>query len=105
MGSINDLPVIDTCADCAACCRGRTVPPFDGRADPELLTLPEHLRKELIPLLTDAAGECADEAACAWLDLRTLQCKHYEHRPAACRDFERGSFYCRLFRRRRSIGT
>jgi hypothetical protein len=31
---------------------------------------------------------------CVWLDLETRQCKHYEHRPEICRNFEIGAPAC-----------
>jgi Fe-S-cluster containining protein len=33
------------------------------------------------------------------LDRETNQCKHYEHRPQMCRDFEMNSFHCRRLRK------
>jgi Fe-S-cluster containining protein len=41
---------------------------------------------------------------CQWLDLETRACRHYEHRPQICRDFERGSAMCGLLRWRYRVG-
>jgi uncharacterized protein len=95
-----DLPIIATCDGCSGCCRGRSIPPFDGPEDPEFLELRADLREPLRPLLLNARRDNADDAACPWLDLETQKCRHYDQRPQACRKFERGSFYCRLYRRK-----
>lgn len=31
---------------------------------------------------------------CLWFDLETRLCKHYNHRPRECREFERGGKGC-----------
>lgn len=31
---------------------------------------------------------------CLWYDAETRQCKHYEHRPEVCREFEMGGDDC-----------
>lgn len=36
--------------------------------------------------------------SCAWLDRESLKCRYYEFRPAACRNFEMDSEWCRLLR-------
>ena len=38
------------------------------------------------------------EMPCIWFDLQTRQCRHYEHRPRICRDFERGTPECHGWR-------
>jgi Fe-S-cluster containining protein len=37
-------------------------------------------------------------ARCLWFDAVTRQCKHYEHRPQLCRDYELGGQACLLRR-------
>ena len=34
------------------------------------------------------------DGPCFWLDMETRRCKHHEHRPRICRDFETGSPQC-----------
>jgi Fe-S-cluster containining protein len=40
---------------------------------------------------------------CLWLDPQTRTCRHYEHRPEVCREFEVGSADCRRWRRHEGI--
>ncbi|MDG1875393.1 MAG: YkgJ family cysteine cluster protein [Mariniblastus sp.] len=34
------------------------------------------------------------DGPCLWFDMETRHCKHHEHRPRICRDFETGSSEC-----------
>jgi Fe-S-cluster containining protein len=43
------------------------------------------------------------EMPCLWFDEETGRCRHYEHRPTACRDFEPGSLSCVEHREQRGI--
>ena len=61
---------------------------------PEIKDLPQELKDELLrykPSETDLV--------CIWFDRQTKGCKHYEHRPDICRDFEIGSSECHTWRR------
>jgi Fe-S-cluster containining protein len=40
---------------------------------------------------------------CLWFDPQTRRCRHYEHRPQACRVFEIGSHDCHGARRRAGV--
>jgi Fe-S-cluster containining protein len=40
---------------------------------------------------------------CVWLDLETRRCKHYEHRPDICRNFDLGCPACRRHRDRHGV--
>jgi Fe-S-cluster containining protein len=89
------LPLIESCDQCAACCRRTPIPPFQPGEEafwnvPDALLEPirERVRRD----------EHFDLLACVWLDPTTLRCRHYDLRPQACRDFERGSDLCRLSR-------
>ena len=57
--------------------------------------LPEHLRAELDEFVAQYSvpqGEL--DQPCFWLDMNTRLCKHHEHRPRVCRDFDVGSRGC-----------
>jgi Fe-S-cluster containining protein len=73
----------------------QVVPPF---TDDELAFLPDDLRTSFDPYVV-----VEEVRPCAWLDLETRQCLHYDDRPQICRDFERGSQECRLARWRYRI--
>lgn len=69
-------------------------------AEEHWLSLPEDLRKELesfiagYPILPK--GEL--DGPCFWFDQQSRRCKHHEHRPRVCRDFEVGSQGCLSWR-------
>ena len=90
-----DLPVIDSCDDCGACCMLTPVPPFQpgeeiARDVPDELLTPIHERI--------AADQQFELIPCVWYEADTKKCSHYEYRPKACRDFEMGSDLCRISR-------
>ena len=43
------------------------------------------------------------EQPCCWLDLNTMECRFYEHRPQICRDLELGDDSCRAWRHRYQV--
>ena len=107
------LPVIESCEGCGACCRVVTAPPFVRDFDGDGEEAWERLRRErpdlLAALLAEARARRADHAPdygtpCTWYDADTRRCRHYDHRPRACRAFEVGSVDCRDARRRAGIG-
>lgn len=61
--------------------------------------LPSDLKKEWQAYVAtyDRPGEL--DGKCFWLDLETNLCKHHQHRPQVCRDFEAGSKECHHWRR------
>lgn len=74
-------------------------PPFVGADDPELELLPDDVRADYERGMADRdqAG-WPDDVPCFWLDLQTLRCRHYDHRPMICRDFDVGGEGCRVWR-------
>jgi hypothetical protein len=70
------------CCRCGACCRRQPCPPF-GLGYPELADHPDLLAE--ITAYIDSP-EFDDDAPCLWLT--PTGCKHYDLRPAICRDFE-----------------
>ena len=57
----------------------------------------EHMRQYVRP---DYNGTLESfDGPCIWLDMETRQCKHHQHRPNVCRDFETGCGECLQWRR------
>lgn len=97
------LPIA-SCDNCGVCCLGQGFPPgYDVvLINPKLwpieedvervAALPAQLRHQLIDHL---AGEfSASTEPCIWFDVETKLCRHHEHRPSICREFELGSTAC-----------
>lgn len=95
---------VQDCAECGACCEYMCHPPFmrdDVGLKPEQawVGLPQDLRNQV---LLHHANHPDYDGPCMWLaDNGT--CRHYEHRPQACRDFKVGSKDCLDVRRMRSL--
>ena len=106
MNTILDLPVIN-CDNCGACCRHMSTPPFICLPhDEEWLSLPAALRNEIIEWAQQVRDVgLPEDWPCLWLDLKTMKCRHYEHRPDICRDFELGSPECEDHRKRWRDGS
>lgn len=107
-----ELPVIESCAGCGACCLVVTVPPFYRVFDAEGEEAWERLARERPAIMSElradyqarrANGEPLYGSPCLWFDETTRQCRHYEYRPRACRQFEIGSPDCRDARRRAGL--
>jgi uncharacterized protein len=111
------LPVIDSCEGCGACCTYVGSPPgyalfcpppgrrlldwTKGTPDHALwLAMPRRLRAELRAYYARclAEGDGRDGEPCVWFDEDTRRCKHHEHRPSVCREFEVGGEDCRRVR-------
>ena len=112
---INELPIIDSCDNCSACCMEQESPPgyamllssTEMREKADLLeedvqrlrSLPPAALEELHEYLRQLlAGVTRSTRACIWLDQTTMRCRHHEHRPMICREFEVGSDECRGWR-------
>lgn len=59
---------------------------------PEPGRLARKIRAGIIP--TSPFFDPADIEPCLWLDMATHRCRHHEHRPEACREFEVGGRDC-----------
>lgn len=70
------------------------------REDAErIAAMPEALRDQLREYLRQLLdGVERPDKACLWLDQSTMKCRHHEHRPSICRDFEIGSAECHSWR-------
>lgn len=115
---LKQLPVVDSCQGCGACCLDQSAPPGyvaylsgvlsldDGTEDAaRLQALPADLKTEL-ELYLDflrSGGSHPDGEICLWFDKSTKQCKNYDLRPQICRDFEMGSDFCHSWRRQHGI--
>lgn len=67
--------------------------------------LPDELKKPLLQHMEqwiqpdyDGTLESFD-GPCIWLDMETRMCKHHQHRPNVCRDFETGCGDCLQWRK------
>ncbi len=63
--------------------------------------MPIDLKHELVDYIESYEAPPAGQldGPCIWFDLQTRTCKHHEHRPSVCRDFEIGSSQCREWRK------
>lgn len=118
------LTTVDPCVGCGACCLHIGLPPFEvpnpdlgpiprqpartwheqaieqDLLDTELfLMMPAELRAEHARMVQEIESD-PQGSPCAWLDLETKKCKHYEWRPAVCRDWEPGCVGCNAARHR-----
>jgi Fe-S-cluster containining protein len=114
-----DLPVIESCDGCGACCREQQSPPgyvallvdptlaagpFQDDAD-RLKTLPDAAMQSLQDYIAARrAGSIPDrQLACIWLT-RHGTCRFYDHRPLICREsLQPGDDGCRSWRRQFQI--
>jgi len=84
-----------TCNGCGVCCMHMGSPPFipseESRLPPELKASLDAVR-ETRRLQYQAHG--TDYTPCGWFEMETRQCRHHEHRPDVCREFEVASEYC-----------
>lgn len=121
------LTTVGACEGCGACCAHIGLPPFEV-PNPDLGPLPavrpvrfdndQSLAQDVLDtelFLAMPAALRAEHAAavaaldrdpsgtpCAWLDPATRRCRHYEWRPAACRDWVPGGEGCNAARFRGS---
>lgn len=113
-----DLPVIESCDGCGACCMEQESPPGyvmliaqpqlgkgkrnQFRDDVKRLKhLPKAARQELDEHIAHVQANPRHGAAqpCIWLDQATMRCRWYEHRPSICRDgLQLGDDGCRSWR-------
>ena len=107
----------DPCGGCGACCRGIGLPPFEAANpafgpqpvvtrgmtadqfaaavfDTELFVLmPDELRQAHAELVLNLDRDPSG-TPCAWFDEAAGACRHYDWRPAVCRQFLPGSDEC-----------
>lgn len=111
-----------SCEGCGACCREMHSPPgwamYAGpaadywieRADPEdedwqiFQAIPEPVKQELREFYANDNLDGDPHDPCFWYDPETKGCRHYEHRPTICREFEIGEPACHRWRRLYQIG-
>lgn len=67
------------CAGCGLCCTRQGTPPFTRRGD-------DRPPPELDWDIQAHAWRYDERLPCLWYDTETKLCRHYEHRPAACRN-------------------
>ena len=121
------LPVLD-CRACGVCCLHMGYPAFNFPVAEQLgeiplansdsietvaerdrarwNNLPEDLKVGLREAIEDYRKPAAKEldGPCTWWNPETKLCRHHEHRPQVCRDFEVGSPGCLEWRRAYQVG-
>jgi Fe-S-cluster containining protein len=98
MGQRVHLPVVETtpttaravtsCEGCGVCCREQNIPPYLDEID----FIPRELEKEVLEarkIEAELAGK-----PCIWWEKTTGKCRHHEHRPNICREYEVGGELC-----------
>ncbi len=112
MSRTPDLPVIESCEGCGACCLVITHPPFysvfQGLGEEGWERLKRERRDLVLEIVADhrarrLTGEPLSGTPCLWYDPESRRCRHYDYRPLACREFEVGDEECRDVRRRNGI--
>lgn len=90
-----DLPIINSCEGCGACCSQIGTPPFLYF---EIEELPPHLKQEVRQYELLEPDRENSKKPCFWYDVKTKKCKEHAYRPSICRDFEIGSISCHSYR-------
>lgn len=104
---VPDLPTLSDCSDCGICCLHMGYPSYiigsppdsngEGQpAEPAWSQLPEWLKEDLLAYIASykAPADGQLEGPCVWYDPDRRQCRHHEHRPQVCRDFQVGGQGC-----------
>ena len=98
-----NLPVIESCDGCGACCFEQGSPPGyllilcqpetiepDGPFADDLQRfkdLPANAIRDLLEYRERLLrGEVSGDGICIWFNVETRRCSHYEHRPSICRE-------------------
>ena len=90
---MNEVNNHEACEGCGACCHHMMIPPFDEEFDRDRVT-PEHLVEEINHYWDNTPNDELIGRPCLWFDEEKKRCKHYEHRPAICREFVPGCDVC-----------
>lgn len=95
---MDGLPIVESCDGCGVCCMHMAVPPYDAgellhlhQNEPQVYA--DYCAAKDSRLLQFMATEISD-VPCGWFDMVTRKCRHYEHRPEVCKDYERGGWNC-----------
>lgn len=70
---------------------------LEGQPDePHWTALPSELKQQLLNSIANyrSPPEGELDGPCLWLDLDSRRCRHHDHRPQVCRDFEVGGQGC-----------
>ena len=82
-----------TCDDCGACCAEVCSPPFVD----ETHRLPRPVYDDYLLGIGHRETHGFGDIPCFWLTA-DRKCRHYDHRPDVCREFEVGSEGCLAWR-------
>lgn len=92
---MSDLPIIESCDDCGACCLQTPIPPFEP-GEEAVKNVPETFLTAVRERIQQ--GQQFEVQPCVWFDSVSRRCLHYDFRPDNCRKFEIGSDLCRISR-------
>jgi Fe-S-cluster containining protein len=93
-------PVVTSCDGCGFCCTEVSVPPFLDEID----FVPKELAAEFYAAQMIEAELVAQKQPCIWHDRVTRRCRHHEHRPNICREYEIGGELCLETRTKFRVG-
>lgn len=104
LDTFHDLTVVPgfDCNGCGACCLHMASPPLSAE---EIEALPAELKAEMKAWLDSDESWDDSYRPCFWFDADTKTCRHYEHRPGICQDFEVGNPACLGMRSDRGLCT
>lgn len=99
------LPTVSDCEGCGVCCLHMGYPAFieatsDRPAEEHWRAMPESLRSELLAYIVTypPVPDGQLDGPCVWFDEDQRRCRHHEHRPRVCRDFQIGGDDCLAWR-------
>lgn len=105
--SASALPVLSaevpaSCEGCGVCCEGIGSPvalyasrPGEPQPHPfRPAGFPAELQQEIDSQFAGLRRGQEPQARCLWFDTQTRRCRHYEWRPAICREFELAGSSC-----------
>ena len=94
-------PAVADCGGCGVCCLEQSVPPFLDDID----FVPRELLAEVLEVLKHEDERTAQKLPCSWFDTQTRKCKHHEHRPNICREYETGGELCLEIREKYGVSN
>lgn len=84
------------CDGCGACCDSQGTPPFSWQGE-------DRPPARLMWDIEEHMFRYDDGEPCLWFDEASRACRHYEYRPASCREFRVGGEDCLRVRAERGI--
>ena len=86
------------CTDCGACCMEMCAPLFAEDVLETSVLPPDVAADYTVGMAARERDGWPENMPCFWLG-KSLTCRHYNHRPPGCREFNAGSEVCMEWRR------